>query len=358
MAKRTPRKPKRSKSKKIRRTKSSRKIVKSHSKRRTKSKRLRSTGRKSDKALARSRSKQKKSRRRGKTLRGGVSTPARGSRSSSRAKTPPISSARMPSIAERSSAIRKRQRDAAAAAQAAADEEARRARVRQHLAEVRRRRVARAASPSRRHNPAEERERDELLRAAALRERERIEELLSPTGHVERFAREVFRAPAADARERVIAARRRVTAAGDKAKRQIAAALARILAQTGSLAPDAWVMTAQGLELAREAAMRASRSASSLAADTLRSAEEGRQEWLEAARRAAQSAHADPAPAPDPRGAALAPVLPRGADEEPEPMEPTEGAFQWVNSPDAERWQAAMQLPRADPAPAPLPRGD
>ena len=247
----------------------------------------------------------------------------------------------MPSIAERSSAIRKRQRDAAAAAQAAADEEARRARVRQHLAEVRRRRVARAASPSRRHNPAEERERDELLRAAALRERERIEELLSPTGHVERFAREVFRAPAADARERVIAARRRVTAAGDKAKRQIAAALARILAQTGSLAPDAWVMTAQGLELAREAAMRASRSDSSLAAGTLRSAEEGRQEWMEAARRAA-----------------LAPVLPRGADEEPEPMEPTEGAFQWVNSPDAERWQAAMQLPRADPAPAPLPRGD
>ena len=78
MAKRTLRKPKKSKTslaKKIQRS-NRKKMSNSRSKRKTRSKRLRSSGRRmSDKALTRSRSKQKKSKRRGKILRGGVNSP-------------------------------------------------------------------------------------------------------------------------------------------------------------------------------------------------------------------------------------------------------------------------------------------
>ena len=74
MAKRTLRKPKKSKTslaKKIQRS-NRKKMSNSRSKRKTRSKRLRSRSRRmSDKALSRSRSKQKKSKRRGKILRKG-----------------------------------------------------------------------------------------------------------------------------------------------------------------------------------------------------------------------------------------------------------------------------------------------
>ena len=118
------------------------------------------------------------------------------------------------------------------------------------------------------------------------------EELATPTGEVERFARGVFTAPVADARERVTAARdearRRVSAAGDAARRQIAVVLTRMLEQTGSLSPDAWLRTAEGLERARELALRAGDRASSFAAATAARAEGSRQDLLDATRRAAQ----------------------------------------------------------------------
>ena len=129
--------------------------------------------------------------------------------------------------------------------------------------------------------------------AETLSEVEEIEgELAAPTGEVERFARGVFTAPVADARERVTAARdaarRRVSAAGDAARRRIAVALRDMLEQTGSLSPDAWLRTAEGLERARELALRAGGRASSFAAATAARAEEGRQDLLEATRREAQ----------------------------------------------------------------------
>ena len=205
----------------------------------------------SDKALKRSRKQQKKSRRRGKTLRGGASND------------------RPSFFSPRRTIKRKRTRPQASARRAASG---------WSPSQLQRLQERRAASLPQMPTPAEAAWQAEETR----REVEEIaEELATPTGEVERFARGVFTAPVADARERVTAARdearRRVSAAGDAARRQIAVVLTRMLEQTGSLSPDAWLRTSEGLERARE-----------LAAATAARAEGSRQDLLDATRRAAQ----------------------------------------------------------------------
>lgn len=328
MAKRTPRKPKRSKSKKIRRTKSSRKIVKSHSKRRTKSKRLRSTGRKSDKALARSRSKQKKSRRRGKTLRGGVSTPARGSRSSSRAKTPPISSARMPSIAERSSAIRKRRQLAQEQERRAAwsrqlrdrladDAAARAERLREQLAET----------------PEEKAARDADLQAQTDQQIAQIaRETAEEPGSIEGVVLDALRTMVEPGRDFSRALTRAARSHGWSAAAGVADRTAQALAHIPEAVAGARRVSTPAVELAGHFVRGASRelARAALRAEHLRregAAAAGR--WaMEAAERAAQARQLPPGEADQRR---------LGFEGPTGPVHPTSGAF-----------QAAMQLPRGD----------